>query len=187
MADIRTSLGIPGADKLLKEIGSGLYAEVMALAGGAYTASATFTPTAAAYGAGDIMDVAKEFSFVDRNGLAVPAGSIIRILTSEFRLDEAAVASGQTSYSLPLFTVTPPSAQADNAAWSLSAADLASYVGSLFIGTPVDLGATQWVKTQYLDLDVKLAGTSLFGRLVTAGAHTAAAVARSVTLLAVAH
>ncbi|OWK18315.1 hypothetical protein AJ88_03810 [Mesorhizobium amorphae CCBAU 01583] len=75
----------------------------------AITASASFTPAAAAYGAGDIMDVAKQLSFVDRNGIAVPAGSLIRILTSIVKIDVTAVPAGQTSYTLQTYSVTPPS------------------------------------------------------------------------------
>lgn len=145
------------------------------------TASANFTPAAAAYDAGDVMDVAKEFVFA----ASTFGAPMIRILSAETKIDVTAVPSGQTSYTLHLYSVTPPSAQADSAAWNLASADLPSYRGSLNLGTPIDLGAALYVKQQYLDLDVRLAGTSLFGRLVTAGAHTAAAVARGITLHAV--
>lgn len=60
------------------------------------TASADFTPAAAAYGAGDIMDVPKELSFTDRNGVLVPPASLIRITTAVVKIDVTAVPSGQT-------------------------------------------------------------------------------------------
>lgn len=147
-----------------------------------FTASASFTPAAAAYGAGDLMDVAKQFAFTDANGAAIPSASLIRILTAVTKIDVTAVPSGQTSYTLHLYSVTPPSAQADNDTWTLASGDLASYLGSIALGTPADLGAALYVKAQYIDFDMRLAGTSIYGVLVTAGAHTAAAVARQVRL-----
>lgn len=146
------------------------------------TASASFTPAAAAYGAGDIISVAQEFAFTFADGDPVPDGSLIRILTAIMKIDAAAVISGETSYTLQAYSVTPPSAQADNALWALASADLPSYRGAIPLGTPADLGAALYVKTPGIDLDIKLTGDSIFGELVTAGAFTAAAVARQVLL-----
>lgn len=146
------------------------------------TANATFTPAAAAYGAADVMDVAKEFTFTTRNGLTVPQGSLIRVLTAIVKIDVTAVPSGQTSYTLQLYSSTPPSAQADNDVWTLASADLSAYRGSIALGTPADLGAALYVKSQYIDSDIKLTGTSVFAELVTDGAHTATAVSRMVLL-----
>lgn len=145
-------------------------------------ATASFTPAAAAYGAGDLIDVAKEFAFTYANGLAIPANSLIRILTSILRIDQTAIISGETSYTLQSYSVTPPSAQADNAAWTLASGDLPSYRGSLALGTPVDLGAACFVKTGGFTEDIRLVTSSMFSELVTAGAFTATAVARQVTL-----
>lgn len=145
-------------------------------------ASANFTPTASAYGAGDLIDVAKEMVFTDKNGLLLPPGSMIRILSTVMKIDVSAVPSGQTSYTGRLYSETPPSAQADNAAWTLASADLSVYRGPIALGTPVDEGACSYIKSQYIDTDVKLTGSSLWMQLITDGAHTPAAVARQVTL-----
>lgn len=145
-------------------------------------ASASFTPAASAYGAGDIQDVAKELAFTFYDGSPIPSGSLIRILTAIMKIDVTSVPSGQTSYTLQTYGVTPPSAQADNDAWTLASGDLTAYKGAISLGTPVDLGSACYVKSQYIDFDIRLTGTSLFGELVTAGAHTAAAVARQVSL-----
>jgi hypothetical protein len=147
------------------------------------SASASFTPAAAAYGALDIMDVAKEFVFTFADGAAIPAGSLIRITATTTKIDITDIPATQTSYTLHLYSVTPPSAQADNAAWTLASADLPSYLGSIDLGSPADLGAALYIRTGALTADLKLAGTSVFGRLVTVGAHTAAAVARQITLI----
>ena len=119
------------------------------------------------------------------DGAAVSSGSVIRITAATTKIDVTSVPAGQASYTLHLYSVTPPSAQADNDAWTLASADLPSYLGSIDLGTPADLGAALYIRTGALTVDLKLAGTSVFGRLVTAGAHTAAAVARQVTLIGV--
>lgn len=149
------------------------------------TASATFTPAAATYSAATLMDVAKQFNFtMSGSGLAIPTGSLIRILTTFVKIDITAVPSGQTSYSLYTYGVTPPSAQADQAAWAMASTDLATYRGKVSLGTPVDLGSSLVVKTNYQDFDIKLDTglSSIFGELVTDGGHTAAAVARTIVL-----
>ena len=145
-------------------------------------ASASFTPAAAAYSAGDIQSVAQAFAFTFADGTAIPAGSLIRILTSVLKIDVTSVPSGMTSFNLQLYSATPPSAQADNDAWTLASADLSVYSGALGLGAPVDLGASLYVRQQYLDTDIKLTTASLFGQLVTVGAYTAAATAIQVSL-----
>lgn len=154
----------------------------------AVVATASFTPAASAYSAGDVVSVAKEFIFKYANGVLVPAGAVIRILSAVTKIDQASVIASETSYTLQLYSVTPPSAQADNAAWTLASADLPSYRGSLDLGTPVDLGAACYVKKQYTDLqDFNLASgkTSLFGELITVGGPTFTAVAREIILYGV--
>lgn len=149
-------------------------------------ASQSFTPAAAAYGAADIMSVAKEFSFTFADsGEAIPAGSLIRITTSVLRIDATAVQASEAAYSLALYSVTPPSAQADNDAWTLAAADLSAYLGTLGLGTPVDAGAALFIQTQLSDKQEYLLAsgkTSLFGELITVAGFTATAVARQVSL-----
>ncbi len=146
------------------------------------SASASFIPAAGGYGAGDLMSVAQALAFTFADGSAIPAASFLRILTASTKIDVTSVPSGQTSYTLHCYSVTPPSAQADNDAWTLASGDLASYLGSIALGTPVDLGAALYVRAQDINFDIRLAGTSIYGVLVTAGAHTAAAVARQVRL-----
>ena len=184
MADITFTVA-GGAIKRLRDMGDGTHAEVVA-AGSfpaqGYTATATFTPAAAAYLAGDVMDVAKSMAWVDKDGVAVPANSLVRVLTAIIKIGVTSVPAGQTSYSLACFSVTPPSAQADNAAYSLAAGDLASYLGKFSLGTPVDEGDALYIKTQYVDFDMRLVGTGFYAELITDGAHTPAAVARTIIL-----
>ncbi len=67
---------------------------------------------------------------------------------------------------------------ADNAPWDLPAGDRTAYLGSIVLGTPVDLGSTCFVAVDNLNKMVRLTGTHIFGYLVTAGAYqpTSAAV-----------
>lgn len=146
--------------------------------------TASFTPAAAVYGAGDLVDVAKEFVFTYTNGDPIPAASRIRILTSTMKINVTGVPAGQTSFALRAYTETPATAsQADNDVWALAAADLTIYRGPINLGTPVDEGAALYVRSQYIDSDIDLTGVSLFARLVTAGGYTAAAVAHQVKLI----
>lgn len=149
------------------------------------TASASFTPAAAAYSAGDIMDVAKEFAFTYADGSPLRAGSLIRILTAIVKIDQTAMQASEAAYALQCFSETPPSALADNAAWTLASADLTAYRGAIQLGTPIDLGAACYVKTPNIDLDIKLATSSLWGQCQTIAGFTATAVARQVLLYGV--
>jgi hypothetical protein len=148
----------------------------------AFSAQASFVPTAAAYGPGDIMGSTQEMLFLNRRNKLVQEGSIIRVLSAVVKIGVAEVPSGQTGYRLQCFSVTPPSAQGDNDLWTLAAGDLDAYLGSIDLGSPVDVGGALYVKTQGVDTDLRLITGSMFTRLVTNGGHTAAAVARSVIL-----
>lgn len=156
--------------------------------GNGVVASASFTPAAAAYDAADIMDVAKQFSFVYADGSPVQKGSLIRIYTTVLRIDVSALQASEAAYSLAMYNVTPPSAQADNAAWTLASADLSAYLGTLALSTPVDAGAALFVQAQpTANQDIKLlsTATSIYGELITTPAFTPTAVARQVTLYGV--
>lgn len=160
--------------------GAGLVAPV-----GGVVASANFVPTAVAYGALSNMDTAKAFAFVTAaGGQPVPAGSLIKLHSSLLKIDVAALQASEAAYNLALYSVTPPSAQANNTAWTLASADLPSYRGTLGIGTPVDAGAALFIKTQFTDQQYAQvgAGGQLFGELITVAGFTATAVARQVTL-----
>ena len=156
--------------------------------GNGVTASASFTPAAAAYGALDIMDAAKQFSFTYADGSPVTKGALIRVYTTILRIDVSALQASEGAYSLAMYNVTPPSAQADNAAWTLASADLAAYLGTIALSTPVDAGAALYVQAQpTANQDIKLLSTetSIYGELITTPGFTPTAVARQVTLYGV--
>ncbi len=135
--------------------------------------SLTRTADTNAYTAGDVVGAATgstaALEFTDMG----PVGRSIRITGCELLIESTGVISGETSYRLHLYSVTPPSALGDNTAWDLPSGDRASYLGYVDLGTPVDAGATLFVQTQDITKDVKLekSGT-LWGYLVTVGGYT---------------
>lgn len=151
--------------------------------------SVTRTNDTNAYNANDVIGAATgataALTFAD---MGPNAGSIM-LTTAELEIDATGLISGEASYRLYLYNVTPPSALGDNAAWDLSSSngDRASFLGYVDLGTPVDLGNTLYVQTTQINKQVKLASSSLFAYLVTIGAYTpTASRVHKITLHAVA-
>lgn len=178
-------------DEKILDIGSGKHAKVVAITP---DASATFAQASVGYSAsvsvtrpsntntyaiGDVVGAtAAAWSFP----LMGPSGGNIRIIESSIEIDVSAVPAGMTSFRLHLYSVTPPSAYADEATWDLPAGDRASYLGYLDLGTPVDVGSTLFVQAEQAK-SIKLAGTGLFGYLVTNGTWAASSAAVKVIKL----
>lgn len=153
-----------------------------------YSAAVSLTRTADtnAYLANDVLGAAVDATAALTFASMGPSAGRVMLTTAEFEIDSTAVISGQTSYRLYLYNVTPPSALADNVAWDLPSGDRASFLGYVDLGTPVDLGSTLYVQTTQINKQVKLASTSLFGYLVTIGPYTpASATVHKITLHAV--
>jgi hypothetical protein len=162
-------------------------ANEVAVQPGGYAATVTWTAVAAAIGGGDVMGLVpvQEVVFLDRLGNRPPVGSVLRILSTKFFVDAAAVISGETSYRGHFYSKSPPSAYADNAVWDLLVGDRDSYLDYLDFGTPVDIGGTLLVKTSDQNTDLKLTGNSAFAYLVTNGGFTAAATTRRALIIAI--
>lgn len=140
----------------------------------AFKSSATFTPAATSHVANDVVGGAQEFTAVGNSATS------ILITGAELEIDGATAEA--TAWRLHLYSVTPPSATADDGAWDIPSGDRASYLGYIDLGTAVDQGSTQWIETQGINKQVKLAGTSLFGYLINLTTLTPAAVAHKVNL-----
>lgn len=144
----------------------------------AWVSTASWTPAAAAYSANDVISTAQEFT-----SIGFPNGGEVMIHSTSLLVAHTALISGETNYLLYLYSVTPPSALADNDAFDIPSGDRASFVARIDLGTPADLGSTLLVQTDEINKQVTVPnGGSLFGYLVTAGAFTATAAARQVTL-----
>jgi len=155
----------------------------------AYSASVSTARTADtnAYTAKDVIGAATgATAAIEFSSMAPAAGGSIMITSTEIEVDASALASGEANYRLHLYSVTPPSALGDNAAFDIPSGDRASYLGYLDLGTPVDLGSTLYAQADGVNKQIELPGSSLFGYLVTIGAFTpASATVRKVTLHAI--
>jgi hypothetical protein len=138
------------------------------------SASATFTPAASSHVANDCNGAAGTFA------LGAVSGSSFMITSATLEIDGATAEA--TAWTLHLYNVTPPSALADDAAFDLPSGDRTAYLGSISLGTAVDLGSTQWIEVHGINKQIKLSGTGVFGYLVNTITLTPAAVAHIVTL-----
>lgn len=144
--------------------------EVVTIASQGFSVQTTITRPANAtpYTAGDVLGGALDLGVLGANA------STIEVISSQLEADIAAIPAGQTSFTLYLYSVTPPSALADNAAFDLPAGDRASFLGALPIAALADLGSTLYSESNDYHKIVKLAGTHLFGYLVTTVGFTPA-------------
>lgn len=131
-----------------------------------------------AYAANDVVGGAIAFTS------AGPTAGNVVITSVDLRYDVNAVPSGMTTFRLYLYSVTPPSALADNAAWDLPSGDRASFIGYVDLGTIADLGSTLFVQVDGINKQVKLgaAETALYGYLVTTAGYTPAANSETLQL-----
>jgi len=141
---------------------------------GGVSAVATFTPAAASHVAGDVHGGAQEFD------LAAPSGGRIKINSISLQINGATIET--TAWTLHMFSVTPVSALADDAAFILPATDQANYLGSIAITQVVDYGDTLWQQVDNLNKQIKLAGTKVWGYLTNGTTLTPQAVAHKVTI-----
>lgn len=134
----------------------------------AYSSSVTITRPAdtTAYTAGDVVGGVLSIASIGPNG-----GTII-VNGLSLELDISAIPLGMTSFRLYLYSVTPPSALADNAPFDLPAGDRAGFLGFIDIDAPADLGSTCFVQIDNLAKQLKLSGSGLFGYLVTSTGYT---------------
>lgn len=138
-----------------------------------YSAAANFTPAATSHTAGDAVGVAAEFA------LAAPAGSLLRIVSASMLV--AGGTNETSTWRLYLFSVTPPSALADDAPFLLASGDRASFLGYFDFAQLVDVGDTLFIEATPNKV-IRLTGTSVFGYLVNLTTVTTAAIARTVTV-----
>jgi len=137
------------------------------------TASATVTRPndTTAYAAFDVVGGAVELPKV-----AQPEGGLYVLRGLSLRIDAASIIASETSYRIHFYSVTPPSAQVDNAAFDLAAGDRASYLGYLDTGNVVDLGATLWAQLNDQNMPMLLVSGSVFAVITTTAGHTPTAL-----------
>lgn len=129
------------------------------------------------YGVADVVGITGGGTAAIPFALGAVSGSSIMIRSVSFQRDAPALIASETTYFLYLYTVTPPSALADNVAFDIPSGDRASFVGKIALGTPVDEGSTLYIETNGVNKQVRLTGTGLFGYLVTTGNYQPASAA----------
>lgn len=139
--------------------------------GRAVAVSVTRPNDTSSYAAGDVIGSATGSTAALTFALAVGAGEFM-ITSVELEIDASAIISGETSYRLYVYSVTPPSALGDNAAFDLPSGDRASFIGYVDLGSVADLGSTLYVRNDAINVQITLASANVFGYLVTNGAYT---------------
>lgn len=157
-------------------------ADVISVQGKAYTG--TFTVTRAnnttAYTAGDVVGAAFAIANLGPTG-----GGDVLLTKLKILLNITALPAGMTTFKIPLYNVTPPSAIADNSPWTLASGDRASYIG-MIEGV---IASARGTGTQSVEAVLKFSpaeqytipSTGLYGYLVTDAAFTPAAVSETYT------
>ena len=138
------------------------------------SASITRTADTNVYAANDVIGAATGSTAAISFTLAGAATDVM-ITSVALEIDITAVVAGMTSFNIALYSVTPPSALGDNAAWDLPSGDRASFLGLFSLGTPVDLGSTLYVETNQINKQITTAGATVFAYLITVGTWTPAA------------
>jgi hypothetical protein len=148
--------------------------EFIDVSNNSFSASVTLTRTADTnvYLANDVVGAATGSTAALEFLSIGTSGERIMITSVSLEIDASSVISGEASYRLYLYNVTPPSALGDNTAWDLPSGDRASFLGYVDLGTPVDLGSTLWVETNNVNKQIKLSTDELDAYLVTTGGYT---------------
>lgn len=149
-----------------------LTGQLPATSGGSVQLTITRPANATPYTAGDCIGAAAA-ALTFATGMT--SGQRVMIAGADLEYDVAALPAGMTTCRLYLYSVTPPSAIADNAAWDLPSGDRASYLGYVDLGQLVDLGSTLFVQTDNINKAIQLSGSaSVFAYLVTTAGFTPA-------------
>jgi hypothetical protein len=152
------------------DMGDGSWAEAVVASGVGFKSAPTVTRPAntTAYTAGDVIGGAIELTSIG------PIGAHVLITGVDLRIDVASLPSGMGNMRMQIYDATPPSALADNAAWSLPSGDRANYLGYIDIGTPVAVGSTLFVQADGVNKQFKLGAgqTSLWAYLMTTAGFT---------------
>lgn len=166
-----------GLSTRFKDIGGSTYAPVGAVVSGhSTTITNTLTRTADtnAYTAGDVVgsSVSSGGAVLTFTGLGPANGGAVMITGASLLIESTGIISGETSYTLHLYSTSPTSALADNAAFDLPSGDRDEYLGSISLGTPADVGSTLYIRTDQLNMQILAASADVYGYLVTVGAYT---------------
>jgi hypothetical protein len=99
----------------------------------------------------------------------------IEVKASMLTMNLAAVPGSMVNMRLHLYSNPPPSLLNDDDLWTLSAADLACYLGYIDLGTPVDVGPVLVVQAINIGRMMRApVSNTIYGYLSTGGAYISA-------------
>ncbi len=154
-----------------------------------FASIATWTEGTAAYAASDLLGPGAGNAAITFANAALGAGEYM-VTSVSLMINRAALISGETSYVLYLYNVTPPSNIATSALFQLTATDQAAFLDAIPIPTLTVTGtstnATLFAKIDGVNKQITTASSSIFGYLMSVGAYTPTAVAATVTIHTVA-
>lgn len=153
-------------------------AALAGVSGRVSASSATFTPAAGAHGAVDVIGAATEFKGLSQ------AGGNTQIISASLLVATGTLVT--TTWRVHLYSITPPSALADNAPFDITTtADRDAYLGYIDLAQLVDVGSTLYIQSDNLNKGIRLGGgRNAFGYLVAQSGITTENVAHVVTLFA---
>lgn len=136
--------------------------------------SATFTPAASSHATPAVVGGAQQFL------QAGQVGACVNIVSASLRIDNSSLET--STWQVHLYDLTPPSAIADAATFTLPSGDRASYLGAISLAQTVLFTNTQYIESNNIYKLVRLSHGGLYGYLVNGTTLTPAAVAHVVTL-----
>lgn len=128
------------------------------------------------YTAGDVTGSVSGSAVIAFPNMAPSTGGWLMLTSAKLQRDVVALISGETTYSLYLYSAPPPSGLADNAVFDIAVADRACYLGKINLGTPVDEVSTLAIEVDGINKQIYLPGPTLYGYLVTVGAYAPVAM-----------
>lgn len=147
-----------------------------------FTSTITRAANTTAYTANDVYGA----SFELISSPAPASGQWILITDIEIIFNIAALPSGMAGFQLYTYGVTPPSAVADNGAFSVPSGDRSAIIfpNGIPLGSAALArgGGSVVAQANNINFACKLTGTSLFAYLVTLAAFTPAAVSETATI-----
>jgi hypothetical protein len=124
--------------------------------------------TTPAYTAGAVYGGLQTFSAIGISNSSVVVTSV------SLRLNITSVPSGMAAFRLHLYSATP-SALLDKAVWSLTNGDRSIYEGFVDLVVPAAIGSSiLYSQNDYINKQIKLTTSTLYGYLVTLGTYTPA-------------
>ena len=141
-----------------------------------YGATVRFTrpKNTTAYTANDVLgpDPVTQTGALEFKNMGPEGGGEILIMSTYFLVNSTALIASEAAHTMYLYSVNPPSLLADNVAWDMDSVDQPYFLGSLAIGTPVDIGSSLFIAVDNINKQVKLKSSSMWGYMTTAGAYT---------------